>query len=371
MFNRSISLIFEASHGCQLSCGGCTIDTKATSLPTQEQWDRLRVMFDGFTADGTPYAEFELGPTDLMSCDNRNELFTDPNLRNMVRRFKLFTLAASFIHPDESDYIDFAYQVHECAPDITVGLAIPVEFASVFNDKYIETMRKNIEVFRVALPNPLDEVVMTVIFDHRYLDQKIEGKKRTYEELFQRIQDLQLSHNTKVDFAFQHGRNNINDPLQAASFLRSFRMLNEQYVADLAKRNHTVARHIPFQLMFDTKGGELIYSKGDLYVRPVLNERVTIFHEYTKFRGPWTAENYYDEIFTRLNRNLDLAQGFDDCKQCLHMATCADRGIHDLMHLTHTRKCVTLLKNHDGIVRHTTHGDFEQIQWSMPEHLPT
>jgi hypothetical protein len=298
------------------------------------------------------FYEIEMGPTDLLSAVNREEIFANPVMRELARLFHVTTLNASFIHPKEEDYIAFAHTVHEFTPDNMVGLAIPLEMRHVFNDKYIDRVRENIRIFREHLPNHLKEVVLVVIFDEHYLNNA--GSKYTYEDLFDRANSLDVHEHTMVDFVFHHGRANIESEFVAEAFKTSVQNLNQQYLKDIARRGENLRyRHTPAQLMPESHNNELTYHKGELYIRPVLNERVTVFHERMKFTGEWSVGNFRAHSLERLNQNLQYAFEHKDCLACPYQIECASNYVHDLMAVVKAKDCLLvkreLHKLHAGL----------------------
>lgn len=359
-YNNSTALIFEVSQGCQMNCTGCNVDKRLDGLPPKEEMDKLLGMFRGLKENNVPFMEIELGPTDLLRARNRHEIFTNPDVQELVRMFKLTTLTGSFIYPDEKDYEAFAKQAHALSPDNWVGIAMPIEMKQVFNDKYIQRIQRNVDIFRNHLPNYLNETILNVIFDERFLSNV--GSKYSYEDLFSRVNDLKLTNNTKVDFVFHHGRSKIDSAFVASDFLRSIRELNRHYLRDLRTRSQKAeVRHMPFQLSCDGRGGEILYHRGELYFRPVINERITILSEKMKFTGEWSAENYFANLFQRYHDNVSKSLEYEDCVSCEHAAMCADRYIHDLMDVCNTRECITMLKSHGGFVHEPTKKDLEKL----------
>jgi len=360
-YANSVAFIFEVSHGCQMKCQGCNVDKHSPKLPPQASMDKLLQLFRDLKAWGIPFMEIELGPTDLMSAANRDQIFESPEIRELTRMFLLTTITSSFIYPDKDDYKRLARQVHELAPDNWVGLAVPLEMRHVFNDKYVDLIRRNVQVFKEHLPNRLNETILNVIFDERYLSNV--GSKYSYEDLFSRVHDLRLTDNTKVDFVFHHGRSKIESSWVASDFLHSLKELNRHYLRDLRSRSidNIEARHVPYQLSCDGRGGEILYHDNELYFRPVINERITVLSDKMKFKGEWTLENYFNNLFSRYNSNMEKAMSYNDCPKCEHVAMCADRYIHDLMDVCGTKDCLTLLKSHGGFANEIKKEDLQKF----------
>lgn len=339
--NNSIVLVLELSQGCQLNCTGCKVNKEVNGVPEAETMEKLLSLFREMDQADMDFYELELGPTDMMSASNRNEILTNPQLRELAEMFNITAINSAFIHPKQEDYIAFAEAVHEFSPLNWIGLAIPIEMKHVFNEKYVERIRENVKVFQDHLPNFLKEVVLTVIFDEGYFNSI--GNKHTYEELFERTNALKVHDNTMVDFIFHHGRTNIESEFVAESFKQSINVLNQQYLADIERRGDTVEyRHVPAQLLPESHNNELVLHRGELYIRPVLNERVTMFHDRMKFKGDWTLQEFRMHLHDRLGQNLEHALTLSDCKECRFQVECASNYVHDLMSVVKTEKCLLL-----------------------------
>lgn len=331
----------EVSQGCQHNCTGCKIDKNHASMPDEQTMKKLHGMFDEMDRAGMDFYEIELGPTDMISAANHAEIFGNELLRDLASMFKITTVNSSFIHPHKEQYQKFAKTLHEFAPDNWVGLAIPLEMKHVFNDKYIDLIRENVRIFQESLPNFLKEVVLTVIFDETYMQAV--GRKHTFDELFERCNSLSVHQHTMVDFIFHHGRQNIKSEFVAQSLKTSIEALNKHYLIDVKKRGNDIRyRHVPAQMLPESHNNELVFSDGKLYVRPVLNERVTVFHEHMLFEGDWSLDNFRLQTINRLNQNLELAANHADCSGCDFQVECASNYVQDLLHVVNSDKCLLL-----------------------------
>lgn len=358
-YANSTALIFEVSQGCGMNCRGCNVDKNLQGLPPDDVFDNLIGMFRDLRDHDVPFMEIELGPTDLITAANREEIFTSSRVAEITRMFRLTTLTSSFIYTDHKEYERLADQTYALAPDNWVGLALPIELNHVFNDKYISRIKQNVDAFANRTKNYLNEVILNVIFDERYFTNI---GARSYEELFSRLTDISLTNNTKVDFVFHHGRTKIDSKWVGASLLKAIQELNRYYLSDVRRKQNPQARHVPFQLSCDGRGGEILYHEQELYFRPVLNERITILSDRMKFSGPWTAENYFDNLYRRYDSNIHKALGYNSCGSCEHVGMCADRYIHDLMEVCGTKDCITLLKDHGGFAHIPDAKDIEKLK---------
>jgi hypothetical protein len=360
---KAAALIFEVTHGCQYSCTGCTVNKQSSNLPDKVGFGVLTAFLDDLEVNNIELAELELGPTDLMSSLNRDEVLSHPVFRTMVNRFQLLTLIVGMILPREEDYIQLAKEVNSVTNKVDIGIVVPMELSHVCNEKYLRTIEKNICILAEHLDAPLVEVILQVQFDARFLTQRQVGTP-SYDKLFDQIHSLHLPVRTKVNFTLPHGRSKLESELVSGNFLDSIQALNTFYLRDMKRRADKLERrHLPFQLLNPRHSGEVLWHDGDLYIRPIINERFTVLSEDRKFAQPWTYDNFVTISLEMTNRSLEKGLQIDDCVNCEHLMTCANRGIHEVMDTTGANKCIMLLKDYGHLCTPLQNGEFSKIDW--------
>ncbi len=341
-----MAMVLEVTQGCQMGCKGCHVNKNSHGLPSDDVLMNLLSMLYELKGEGVELAEVELGATDVLSAINRNDIFEHPLISQIVQCFQVTVLNAAFVDPDARQYVELARQVNLLSPNNAVGLVTPIEIGHVFNDKYVQRIRDNVALFRDHLHNDFTEVIFSIIVDHQSLS--LTKNKYTYSDLFARARELRVADHTAIDFAFHQGRLNLDLPWIRQDLLDSIHALNQQYVHDLNVRQNIERRHIPSQLLFEQEILELVFSQSELYIRPILNERLTVLHPKMRYDGPWKGLSLLQEFQAKITRNLSLSEKMKHCKDCIHVNRCSNRYTQELMQLLDTQDCVSLLPTHHG-----------------------
>lgn len=197
---KALALIFEVTHGCQYKCSGCTVNKDSCYLPDQAGFDKLKAFLDSMEDNGVDLVELELGPTEIISSINRDEIFDHPQFREMIKRFRLFTLITGLLLPDPDEYIKLIDKINEVAPGLNIELVTPVEFRHVNNEKYLKIIHDNIQIFKDRLEGTLTGVILQINYDARFVTQREIGLP-SYQSLFERVLSLDMPVCTKVNFA--------------------------------------------------------------------------------------------------------------------------------------------------------------------------
>jgi hypothetical protein len=361
---KAAALIFEVTHGCQYSCTGCTVNKQSSKLPDRDGFNTLVTFLDDLEENDITLAELELGPTDILSSINRDEVLSDPIFNSMAKRFQLLTFIVGLILPHEEEYVRLSDQINLITDKIDIGIVTPIELTHVNNEKYLRTIEKNVNTLIKHLKAPLVEVILQVQFDARFLTQQLVGSP-SYDKLFDRIHSLDLPVRTKVNFTLPHGRSKLETELVAGNFLDSIKALNTFYIRDMKRRGDKLERrHIPFQLLNPRHSGEVLWHDENLYIRPIINERFTVLSKDRKFAQPWTYDNFVAISLEMTNRSLEKGLQIDDCVSCEHLMTCANRGIHEVMDVTNASKCIMLLKDYGHLSIPLQNGNYSKIDWS-------
>jgi hypothetical protein len=360
---KIFALIFEATHGCQYSCTGCTVNKESASLPDKAGFEKLNAFLDDLVANQTELNEFELAPTDILTSLNRNEFFESEDAVALLHRFRIFTLNMSLVRPRSDDYVELAKQINATGYKKAVQVVTPVEFLHVHKPKYMALLEKNLHALRDNLDGHLEEVNLTINFDKRFIGI-MDLNAPPIEKLFDILHGLDLGTTTKINFAFPHGRRPRSTEFLREDMEESLHEVNKLYMRHLKKRGKDAHLfHIPYQLYDYACGGEGTWFKGELYIRPLINERYTMFSENIRLKGEWTHDNFV--MFNQELTNLYLERGsqMSDCKDCPHLMLCADRGVQEVMDWMGTEKCIMLLKDYGHLRAPLMNGQFDQIDW--------
>lgn len=350
---RGITFLLELMQGCQMNCQGCMVDKFSTNIPSDKELDQLIGMFEGLRSDGVQLLEIELGPSDIFSAQNKEEIFTNPKLVHLINLFDSISVNASFIYPHKDKYDWLIESVSQFKGFARFAPIIPIEVEHALNEKYMARISENLRYLYTNYRHPVFRTALNVIFSDKY-DVNSVGRKRNYPVLFQAINGLQkdplfMSFNTRVDFVFHHGRASMMDEGNKRAFKHSWLELYKQYALDHHYNKGDTIDGIPRYLHYDTENSELIYHNGNLYVRPILNDRVNFIDQRFKFLGPWTSAGLQAEFTNRYINNTALAIERQDCSECSFISECAKRFTHDVMDVVDFDKCMTGLNHYEKL----------------------
>jgi hypothetical protein len=363
-FNKKIfALILESMHGCQFSCTGCTVNKEASSLPDKAGFEKIKLFLDDLEANGTELNEFEIAPTDIITSLNRNEFFGSEDAISLMQRFRIFTMNVSLILPTIDPYVELAKQLNATGYKKLVEIVTPVEFLHIQKPKYMGLIEKNLKALKDSLESDLIEVNLAINFDKRFIGTR-DLNSPSIDELFDRIHDFDFGITTKINFVFPHARRPRDTLFLKEDMEESIHEVNKLYLRHLKRRGKDGhLYHVPYQFHDFARGGEGTWFKGELYLRPVINERYAMVSEDIRLKGDWTYENFV--LFNHELSNLYIEKGsnMSDCKNCSHLMVCADRGVQEVMQWMDTESCIMLLKDHGHLSPLLMNAEFDKIDW--------
>ena len=84
---KLIDFTLEITNGCQFSCTGCTVDMEGNSWPTDNDWNKISDLIDDFDKNEFRPMNLQIGPTDLMTSINRDQILTSIEVKNLASKF--------------------------------------------------------------------------------------------------------------------------------------------------------------------------------------------------------------------------------------------------------------------------------------------
>jgi len=344
---KSLSLIFEITHGCQYSCSGCTVNKNVSDLPTPQQFEELELFLNNVKDQGYNLNEFELAPTDSITSLNIERIFQSQDFIKTLNKFSLFAMTVGLILPDPQRYIDYFEKVIKIYPEGKIDIATPIELEHVYTDKYTSVINKNIDIIKSILGDRLNDIILQVNFDYRFFTKDI-NKQFQCDKFFNKLHGMELNHNYKVNMAFLQGRNNFDNQYSRETFRDSVVGLHNLYIDNIKKNKDCLSlKHIPYQFFKSEHGGEVIWNQGELYIRPIINERFTLFNDDRRVERPWTLESLLCSFNNMFYNSLEIAQDIEDCQNCHSLVSCANRGVQSIMKSSGIEKCFMLLKDNE------------------------
>lgn len=315
----------------------------------------------------TELNEFELAPTDILTSLNRNEIFESERFVDLLMMFRIFTLNMSLMRPRQADYVELAKQINATGYKKALQVATPVEFLHVHKPKYLDLLKRNLMALMESLEGHLEEVNLQINFDKRFIGHR-DLNAPSIDKLFDILHGLDLGTTTKINFVFPHGRRPRDTEFLKEDMIESLHEVNRLYMRHLKRRGKDAhIFHVPYQLYDYACGGEGTWFKGEMYVRPLINERYTMFSENIRLKGDWTHDNFI--MFNQELTNLYLEKGeqMPDCRDCPHLMLCADRGVQEVMEWAGTDRCIMLLKDYGDLRVPLMNGQFDKIDWDAIE----
>ena len=83
--NKLIDFSLEVSNGCQFNCTGCTIDKVNNDYPSDNEFDKIDYLIDDISKNGFKPMNLQLGPTDLMTASNMDQVLTDKRIKKLAK----------------------------------------------------------------------------------------------------------------------------------------------------------------------------------------------------------------------------------------------------------------------------------------------
>lgn len=328
----SFNITLEVLTGCRYSCAGCTVEKNFAPLDVSESdTDDLVGMLDDLIADGYRLLEFRVGPTDIISADNGFPALRHRLTREFGKRYKALNLNMAMLHNE--GMVELAEILDEVIPGKMLSVTIPVTLKNTRNNKYISELKKRVLYFKGLLKN--------VDFNRVYLTLNVgeDNLKHLSTENYDHAHELDLGVGIVVEFPFAHSRKGFNNLLVVEEFKADL----TEFITFMKTRVNTRSFR-PLQPAI-LEGFEFTYRGGLLYSVPVVVENLPLFHPMFELSRPWTAARIYEHRETPYYDSLEQYIDHPECGDCMFLDHCARGGVHQIMNLIGTDKCLTDSKN--------------------------
>lgn len=344
--NKLIDFTMEVAHGCRHNCSGCMVDKWVSDYPTQEEFDRIDGLLTSFEDANLEMLNFVIGPTDILTSENRDQIMEDPRIHAIARRFLKTTLNCTFLDPRPEVYEQLAAQVEAMIPNGLVKFTVPLEVRHLDNIAYLDGIRKRVAYFESCLKTvKVTRVYSVVNFEESIANDAKRGFTMT-EDIMKRAYHVDIHPTSHSDFILPHGRESLREPGNQERFLSSLHMLNDLLVRSrkIAKENGEHFEIVELQ-MNEGEDWDVIYRNGELYVPPFVVEAFTSFEPEHKVEGPWTFDNIFAQEEMGMFECLQLAQTNGICNGCEFVAKCAERGLQKVMEITNSDRCISTARD--------------------------
>lgn len=344
--HKLVDFTIDIARGCKHSCSGCAVDKENNEFPSESDFDKIDRLFDSFDKNNSEFLNFVIGPTDILSSENKDQILEHPRVKSLARRSAKTTLNCAFIEPNPVAYEELAEQVEALIPNGLLKFTVPFEIRHLDNPVYIEGIRKRIEYFESCLKTvKVTRVYAVVNFEEAIANDTKRGYKIT-EEIMTRVKKVGIHPLIHTDFILPHGRNDLRDPNNRDRFLISIHHINNLFIETyrIAKDEGQLFDLVELQ---SNEGDtwEITYRNGKLYTPPFVTEEFICFEPEYILHGEWTYDNIYNFKEDNLIECLDIAHSNNICTGCEFIHKCAERGMQKIMEITKSDRCIAVIKD--------------------------
>lgn len=331
------NLALEVLIGCERSCTGCAVNTDGVTPYTDDDLLALKAIVQEVRDQDWEMSWMEIAPTDIMSATNRQQVLENPIIREMVAGFKSIVFNSSFLSPHEQEYIDLARDMDAFMPGLNAEFLVPIELKHYRNVGYFEKLSSHIACLEKHLKTvSIGSVTVIVNMTEEMIDSGLARHDVLHETRHIKLHE----NNDTTTFVFHYGRKDLTVKENRDEFLRTIR-----------KQNDLFAEHVNqgYEFKLDEQGVivgadyHLAYRDGELYMAPFINSPIAIFHDAFKFDKPWSLQSIVDEDTLTYFDSLTHATASEDCHNCKWIKKCAMRGVHRVMNLLETDRCLSVL----------------------------
>jgi hypothetical protein len=306
-----------------------------------DDWVKFKKLVVSVEAAGMHPYDLILGPTDILTSANREEVMNDFRMVDLLQHFKFLSITCGFLSTDLQEYEWLARQLNVIMPGKGLTLTIPIKVGYLNNPKYTQGIRDRLKYFTDQLIDiTLNEVVTTVVYDEQEV-YKISTQEHVNLDMITQSLGVHFGRKKDIDFVIHHGREGFANLLNRDRFLRSARSLalvtrdaKESLPEYGIKETNDMVPH-------EGRDTTVIYNNGRLYHRPFLMEHLPYFDPIFEVKGEWVANTLIEERSEQLVEGLTFAVEHPLCKGCPAMTLCADRGVHAIMKHLGAQECIT------------------------------
>jgi len=331
------NLALELLKDCDYGCSGCSVNTKDITPYTEADLAALSEIIDDVRSRGWEMSWMEFAPVDIMSASNRQDVLTHPAVRKMLKGFKSVVFNCSFLNPDPDAYVQFAEELEAFMPGLNAEFLVPFELKHHDNLGYVEKLRGRINWLNENLKSVgIGSVTAIVNMTESLMDKGVVS-----EETLHKTRHIELFEKSDTTtFVFHYGRRDLSVNEDREEFLRTILKQNEMFANQVDKG---------YEFKIDDLGEHvgcdyhLAYRNGDLYIAPLINSPITIFHDDFKFKKPWTLDKIQQADQETFFESITRAGESNECSRCRFVSKCATRGVHRVQRLLGTHECLSVL----------------------------
>lgn len=341
-----LSLNLEWLSGCQFSCKGCHV-RKTRHGPDMVEINKLGKWINSMVITGKyrPTIVF-LGPTDFLAAKNADRILGNIETWGIMRRFERLSLQSTFLNMDNADRIISILIHHYRHMELELNFILEPE--QIKNEKYLETIKRNRDDFIRKLQWNRHIASFAIMNVYDYGASKKNDAKKVLAD-YQKLDALvKAKFGSTIDFNFSVLRkewwsnDDVKESIQSVS-----KIFDEGVTSDF---NQTV--RFSFGKLEDSSiEKHYNWHQGDLYISPMIYERIASFHP--KLKVPFYSNNLCRDT-EDYERRLLLDQYHNsetktECNRCRYQASCIERNVLTFMDMHEIKDCIIARKALDAI----------------------
>lgn len=340
--NKKLDFTMEIANGCKHSCTGCTVDKDNNQYPSDEQFDRIEALIADLKASDVEMLNFILGPTDILTSSNKEQIFDDPRIQRIAREFLKVTLNCTFLDPNPEVYKWLAEKVETLIPNGLLKFTVPFEVRHIDNPAYIERIRNSVSYFESLLTTvKITRIYSIVNFEESIANDYIRGFTMT-QDIVRRAFSIDLHPTSHTDFLLPHGRESLREPYNQERFLISIHHLNDLLIQayDQSRMENETFGIVELDVA-EGEDWDLVYRNGDLYLPPFVVEAFTSFEPEFIIQGDWTFSNIFQQDQFGMLEAMVLGETNGICGGCEFVGKCAERGMQQVIDIVQSDRCIS------------------------------
>lgn len=291
-----------------------------------------------------------VAPTDFLTASNTLEILENEQTRSLLQRFKRLSLQTTYLDISGIEAIKEVLHRHYTHMELELNFVIEPEH--IENDKYLQRIIDNRKKVYDALQWPMPVLSFCILNVYEYDRIKKSNVKKIlhdYRILHDKIKDL---FGTTIDFNFSMTRNSWWSNEDVENAVRSISNIFDEGVGS----EFGATLRFSFGSLTDSRiEKHYNWHAGELYLSPMVYERIASFHELLKIPSDgvqrFSVQNTEAFEEASLLRQYQSLHDKPDCNTCDYAASCIERGIVTFMDMYDIKRCIVAKKAVDNINR--------------------
>ena len=311
----------DVLNGCYQSCAGCFVNKGINSRDLDNDLDQVLKVTNEINASGVHLEEIVIGPTDLFSAKNTDDLIANDKFYEILKHPKT---VLSFISTLRASYERIEHIIKELEarlPNLDIDLIVAIDADEIYdNQEKIDEIKRKFEIFERSSmrfePAFQINIHPANLFKHDM--SKLSELSRLIRKEFNTILEFNPSL-LRVKHRAQHDKLDHWTKMVRENFENEEGMIYTQ-----ANNNHRGVTNLVYN-----------FTKGKFYLCPFVYENVFI---YTPTYEIKPGENGYDFQLLQDAFQNALVQQFeyantkaDKCSSCTRLTSCVYKNVLTFM----------------------------------------